>query len=45
VNDVLGARGAGLTGVWLKGAMHDWPADFERGLEIESLPELLELLA
>jgi putative hydrolase of the HAD superfamily len=44
VNDVLGARGAGLTGVWLKGATHAWPDDAERGLEIESLPELLELL-
>ena len=44
VNDVLGARGAGLTGVWLKGAMHAWPDDFERGLEIEALPDLLGLL-
>jgi putative hydrolase of the HAD superfamily len=45
VNDVLGARGAGLTGVWLKNANHVWPNDSERSLEIESLPELLELLA
>jgi putative hydrolase of the HAD superfamily len=44
VNDVLGARGAGLTGVWLKGARHAWPDDAERGLEIARLPELLELL-
>jgi putative hydrolase of the HAD superfamily len=43
VNDVLGARGAGLTGVWLKNANHAWPNDTERGLEVESLPELLEL--
>jgi putative hydrolase of the HAD superfamily len=41
VNDVLGARGAGLTGVWFKGAMHAWPDDVERGLEIESLLELI----
>jgi putative hydrolase of the HAD superfamily len=45
VNDVLGARGAGLTGVWLKGAMHAWLDGEKRGLEIERLPELLELLA
>jgi putative hydrolase of the HAD superfamily len=44
VNDVLGARGAGLTAVWLRGAMHVWSQDAERGLEIERLPELLELL-
>jgi putative hydrolase of the HAD superfamily len=44
VNDVLGARGAGLTGVWLKNANHVWTDDAERGLEIESLPELLGLL-
>jgi putative hydrolase of the HAD superfamily len=44
VNDVLGARGAGLTGVWFKGANHTWPDDVERGLEIEALPELLEVL-
>jgi putative hydrolase of the HAD superfamily len=45
VNDVLGARGAGLIGVWLKAEMHKWPDDFERGLEIKSLPELVELFA
>jgi putative hydrolase of the HAD superfamily len=44
VNDVLGARGAGLTGVWLKNPNHVWPNDAERGLEIESLPKLLELM-
>jgi putative hydrolase of the HAD superfamily len=44
VNDVLGARGAGLTGVWLKNANHVWPNTIERGLEIEALPELLGLL-
>jgi putative hydrolase of the HAD superfamily len=43
VNDVLGARGAGLTGVWLKNANHTWP-DAVRGLELELLPELLESL-
>jgi putative hydrolase of the HAD superfamily len=45
VNDVLGARGAGLTGVWFKNANHVWPDGVEHGLEIESLPELLGLLA
>ena len=45
VNDVLGARGAGLTGVWFKNANHIWPDDFERGLEIKASPDLLELLA
>jgi putative hydrolase of the HAD superfamily len=45
VNDVLGARAAGLTGVWLKNANHVWPDGAERGLEIDGLPELLELLA
>jgi putative hydrolase of the HAD superfamily len=45
VNDVLGARGASLTGVWLKNVSHVWPNGVERGLEIESLPELLELLS
>jgi putative hydrolase of the HAD superfamily len=45
VNDVLGARGAGLTGVWLKNANHVWPEDSERGLEIGRLPDLLELLS
>ena len=45
VNDVLGARGAGLTGVWFKNANHIWPNNFERSLEIKALPELLELLA
>lgn len=45
VNDVLGAQGAGLTGVWLKGAMHAWSDDAERSLEIASLPELLGLLS
>jgi putative hydrolase of the HAD superfamily len=44
VNDVLGARGAGLTGVWFRSASHVWPDDAERGLEIDALPELLELL-
>jgi putative hydrolase of the HAD superfamily len=45
VNDVFGARGAGLIGVWLKNANHVWPDDAERGLEIDGLPELLELLS
>ena len=44
VNDVLGVQGAGLTGVWLKGATHAWSEDAECGLEIEDLSELLELL-
>jgi putative hydrolase of the HAD superfamily len=44
VNDVLGARGAGLVGVWLKNANHVWSDDAERGFEIERLPELLKSL-
>jgi putative hydrolase of the HAD superfamily len=44
VNDVLGARDAGLTGVWLKGATHVWPDGVERNLEIDGLPDLLELM-
>ena len=44
VNDVLGARGAGLTGVWFKNVSHVWPDDAARGLEIETLQDLLELL-
>jgi putative hydrolase of the HAD superfamily len=45
VNDVLGARDAGLNSVWLKGANHVWPDGAERGLEIEGLLELLEFFS
>jgi putative hydrolase of the HAD superfamily len=45
VNDVLGARDAGFIGVWLKNANHVWPDGVERGLEIDGLPELIELFA
>ncbi len=44
VNDTLGARAAGLTGVWFKQGYHAWPGDEPRGLEIDALPGLLELL-
>ncbi|MCP4005712.1 MAG: HAD family hydrolase [bacterium] len=43
-NDVVGARDAGLTGIWLQ-ANHDWPQD-QPGPQhrITALPELLDLL-
>jgi putative hydrolase of the HAD superfamily len=44
VNDVLGARGAGLTGVWLRHEARVWDSGEPRSLEIQTLPELLDLL-
>jgi putative hydrolase of the HAD superfamily len=45
VNDVLGARGAGLTGVWLRHETRVWDSTEPSSLEIRNLPELLDLLA
>ena len=44
-NDILGARDAGLTGIWLHHKARVWDATEPRGLEIQCLPELLDLLA
>ncbi len=44
VNDVLGARGAGLMGIWLRHESRVWEAIEPSNLEIQNLPELLDLL-
>jgi putative hydrolase of the HAD superfamily len=44
-NDVLGARGAGLTGVWLRHEARIWDSNESNHLEIQNLPQLLDLLA
>ena len=44
VNDVLGARDAGMTGIWLRHEARVWDSPEPRGLEICNLPELLDLL-
>jgi putative hydrolase of the HAD superfamily len=44
VNDVLGARGAGLTGVWLHHESRVWDACEPNHLEIQSFPKMLDLL-
>ncbi len=44
VNDVLGARTAGLTGVWLRHESRVWDAAEPNNLEIGNLPQLLDLL-
>lgn len=44
VNDVLGARGAGLTGVWLRHEAQVWDSAEPPSLEIWHLPQLLDLL-
>jgi putative hydrolase of the HAD superfamily len=44
VNDVLGARGAGLAGVWLRHEARVWDLSEPSSLEIRKLPELLDLL-
>jgi putative hydrolase of the HAD superfamily len=45
INDVLGARDAGLTGMWLRHGASVWDSSEPPSLEIQSLPELLDLLA
>jgi putative hydrolase of the HAD superfamily len=44
LNDVLGARDAGLTGVWLRHEARVWDAHEPNHLEIQNLPQLLDLL-
>jgi putative hydrolase of the HAD superfamily len=44
INDVLGARAAGLTGVWLRHETRVWDAVEPNNLEIQNLPQLLDLL-
>jgi putative hydrolase of the HAD superfamily len=44
LNDVIGARTAGLTGVWLRHEARVWDSDEPNHLEIQSLPEMLDLL-
>jgi putative hydrolase of the HAD superfamily len=44
VNDVHGARAAGLTGVWLHHESRVWDADEPSYLEIQNLLQLLDLL-
>jgi putative hydrolase of the HAD superfamily len=44
VNDVLGARGAGLTGIWLRHEARVWDSDEPNHLEIQNLPQLLDLI-
>jgi putative hydrolase of the HAD superfamily len=44
INDVLGARAAGLTGVWLHHETRVWDADEPSYLEIQNLLQLLDLL-
>jgi putative hydrolase of the HAD superfamily len=43
VNDIAGARGAGMRAAWLAG-FHAWPADAERAPTIRALHELEPLL-
>jgi putative hydrolase of the HAD superfamily len=44
LNDVLGAQAAGLTGVWLRHETRVWDAVEPQHLEIQNLPQLLDLL-
>ena len=44
INDVLGARAAGLTSVWLHHESRVWESNEPTGLEIWTLPQLLDLL-
>jgi putative hydrolase of the HAD superfamily len=44
INDVLGARGAGLTGIWLRHEARVWDAVEPSNLEIQNLRQLLHLL-
>ncbi len=43
-NDVLGAQGASLTGVWLLHESRVWDADEPSYLEIRNVSQLLDLL-
>ena len=44
LNDVIGARSAGIKGIWFNRQTHSWPDNTPRGSEIQSLPDLLRLL-
>jgi putative hydrolase of the HAD superfamily len=44
VNDVLGARDAGLTGIWLRHETRVWDSIEPHSLEIQNLLQLLDLL-
>lgn len=44
LNDVLGARSAGLTGVWLRHEARVWDSNEPNHLEIQHLPQLLDLI-
>ena len=44
LNDVIGARRAGLRGVWFDRATHTWPDHEPRGPEVRALHEVLALL-
>jgi putative hydrolase of the HAD superfamily len=44
LNDVLGARDAGLTGVWLRHEARVWDSNEPNHLEIQNLPQLFDLI-